>query len=153
MISSTAAWAALVAEADVQKGKHLKELLGDGARCQALVAEHEGIVLDYSRENVTAETMGKLYDLAKASKLQEKIKAMASGEHINNTENRAVMHMALRAPPTKSIGEQPISLFLVYADRGSSFTHSLFVPTHPPPPRSCRRRERGSRSARGAGQD
>jgi len=107
MISSTAAWSALVAEAEVQKrsGRHLKTLLSDGVRCRALVAEHEGIVLDYSRENVTTETMSKLYDLAKAANLQGKIAAMASGEHINNTENRAVMHMALRAPPSKSIGE------------------------------------------------
>ena len=103
MLSSTQEWKALEAEADKLKGLHLRELLGDAARCSALVAEHDGVYLDYSRENVTAETMGKLVALADAAGLKGKMAAMAAGEHINNTENRAVMHVALRAPASKRI--------------------------------------------------
>ena len=103
MISSTPAWKALEEHAAAMKETHLKQLLADATRCGALVAEHDGIFLDYSRENVTAETMTKLYDLAAAAGLKSKMAAMAAGEHVNNTENRAVMHPALRAPAGKTI--------------------------------------------------
>lgn len=80
----------------------LRELLADAGRCASLVAEHDGIVLDYTRQKVTLETMKMLYQLADAAKLDEKIAAMAQGQHINKTEDRAVMHLALRAPKSAS---------------------------------------------------
>jgi glucose-6-phosphate isomerase len=70
----------------------------DDDRCKALAAEFEGVVLDYSRQRVTPETMDLLHQLAGAANLKGKIADMAAGKHINITEDRAVMHMALRAP-------------------------------------------------------
>ena len=96
-------WAALKAHvADVNK-THLKDLLQDSARVEALTAEHNGVYLDYSRQRVTTETMGKLFDLARATGLRGKIDAMFSGEHLNRTEDRAVLHVASRAPRTSQI--------------------------------------------------
>ena len=70
----------------------------DPARGERLTVEAEGILLDYSKHRVTAETMRLLVELAEASGLRERIDAMFSGERINVTENRAVLHVALRAP-------------------------------------------------------
>ena len=71
------------------KTTHLRQLLADADRCSALLAEHDGIILDYSRENVLPETMDMLYDLAGAAGLEEKRNAMVAGKHINTTEDRA----------------------------------------------------------------
>lgn len=103
MISDSESWKKLKAHAEIMKKLHLRALLADAKRCEALVAEHDGIYLDYSRENVGPDTMSMLYELAAAAGLKDKMAAMASGAHINNTENRAVMHTALRAPASKSI--------------------------------------------------
>ena len=56
---------------------------------------------DYARQRVTPETMDKLYKLADAADLKGKINAMFSGEHINSTEDRAVLHVATRRPRTR----------------------------------------------------
>jgi glucose-6-phosphate isomerase len=80
-------------------GEHLKDLFaGDPTRGTALTLEAEGIYLDYSKQRVTAETIGLLVDLARESGLAELRAEMFGGEHINVTEDRAVLHVALRAP-------------------------------------------------------
>ena len=66
-------------------------------------AEAEGLFLDYSKNRVTDETLRLLVELAEQSGLRERIDAMFSGEHINITEDRAVLHVALRAPGGASI--------------------------------------------------
>ncbi|CAK9001008.1 Glucose-6-phosphate isomerase [Durusdinium trenchii] len=102
----TAAWAALSDEAakiQSDKGPHLRDLLKDEARCGALQAEFDGILMDYARQKVTLDTRQKLLDLADAVNLKVQITAMASGKFINTTENRAVMHIALRAPKGEKI--------------------------------------------------
>ena len=63
-----------------------------------MTAEFHGILLDYSRQRVTPGTMDKLEALARAAGLQGKLGDLARGEHLNSTEDRAVGHMALRAP-------------------------------------------------------
>jgi hypothetical protein len=73
----------------------------DATRSGALRAEFDGMLLDYSRQRVTAETMALLERLAVAAGLQGKIRAMAAGAKLNLTENRSVLHMALRAPRDK----------------------------------------------------
>lgn len=73
-------------------------VLQDADRCAGLVAESDGVCLDYSRQRVTGETMALLHSLAEAANLKGKIADMAAGKRINVTEDRAVMHMALRAP-------------------------------------------------------
>ncbi|CAM9948489.1 unnamed protein product [Discosporangium mesarthrocarpum] len=80
------------------EGLHLRNLMSDPERCAALTAGFDGILLDYSRQKVTNETMDMLFNLAEAAGLSEKRAAMFGGERINNTEGRAVYHVALRAP-------------------------------------------------------
>ena len=80
-INQTEAWVSLLEEAEKVKGLHLRDLLQDSQRCASLVAEHSGIYLDFSRENVTVETIQKLIALAEEAGLQSKIAAMATGIH------------------------------------------------------------------------
>ncbi|CAN6971696.1 unnamed protein product, partial [Brassica rapa subsp. trilocularis] len=82
---------------DINK-THLRDLMSDAHRCESMMLEFEGLLLDYSRQRATVETMDKLLNLAKAAHLSEKISRMFNGEHINSTENRSVLHVALRAP-------------------------------------------------------
>jgi len=86
----------------VRKGINMRDNLKDKERTDAFVVEHEGVVFDYTRQRMMPETLDLLLDLAKAAGLEEKVKNMFAGKHINATENRAVMHMALRSDPTDS---------------------------------------------------
>lgn len=76
---------------------HLRDLLQDEERCDQMYAEHDGAYLDYSRQQATMETMELLLELADRQDLSGRINAMVSGEKINFTEERAVLHTALRA--------------------------------------------------------
>lgn len=98
MIHETPEWKTLTQHAEEMKATHLRVLLEDSERNQAMSCQHNGISLDYSRQNANPETLDKLFDLAEAAGLRPKLAAMANGEHINKTEDRAVLHMALRAP-------------------------------------------------------
>ncbi|CAK9026027.1 Glucose-6-phosphate isomerase [Durusdinium trenchii] len=98
-----ASFGALKKSADALKSTHLRDLLKDEARCDAMMVEAEGICLDYCRQKVTQECMTQLFDLAKAAGVEEKKKALFAGEKINQTEGRAVLHVALRAPPQEVI--------------------------------------------------
>lgn len=82
----------------------------DAGRCKAMTAEFEGIFLDYSRQQGTVETMDKLFKLAEAAKLKEKIEKMFKGEKINTTENRSVLHVALRAPRDAVINSDGVNV-------------------------------------------
>ena len=77
---------------------HLRELIADERRVARLQIEDDGILLDFSRQRLTTKTVQLLIELAEATGLRRKIRAMAAGEEINYTEGRPVMHMALRAP-------------------------------------------------------
>ena len=94
-----AAWAALEAHYGTIKGAHLRDLFAqDAARGTRLTVEAEGLYLDYSKQRVTDETLRLLVELAEESGLPERTEAMFRGEHINLTEDRAVLHTALRLP-------------------------------------------------------
>jgi glucose-6-phosphate isomerase len=97
-------WRAL-AEHHGQIGRrHLRELFAaDPSRGERLVAEAAGLYLDYSKNRVTDETLRLLLALAEACFLRERIDAMFRGDKINATEQRAVLHVALRAPPNAHI--------------------------------------------------
>src|SRR3954465_7224861 len=83
---------------------HLRELFAkDPKRGARMSTEAVGLYLDYSKNRVTDETLKLLIKLADQSGLKARIKAMFSGEKINITENRAVLHVALRAPKNASI--------------------------------------------------
>ena len=102
-IVSSPAWKALVTHAAAVKKLHLRELLNDGRRATALTIEHDGMLLDSSRQNATVETKKLLLALAKAADLPKKLKARAAGAKLNTTENRSVLHMALRAAADRRI--------------------------------------------------
>jgi glucose-6-phosphate isomerase len=91
-------WAAVTAHAQIQKPKHLRELTAaDPQRWQHFHLEHDGWLLDFSRQRITRETLSLLFELARASDLAEHIAAMFRGDLINSTEGRAVLHTALRS--------------------------------------------------------
>jgi glucose-6-phosphate isomerase len=86
------------------KGQHLRDLFAkDPGRGERFTAEADGIFLDYSKNRVTDETLRLLVALAEESGLRGKIEAMFRGDKINITENRAVLHVALRAPKSEKI--------------------------------------------------
>ncbi|XP_014501897.1 glucose-6-phosphate isomerase, cytosolic [Vigna radiata var. radiata] len=97
IISDTQPWKDLKAHVEDIKKTHLRDLLTDDKRCQSMFLEFDDILLDYSRQQATLETIQKLLKLAEAASLKDKINRMYSGEHINSTENRSVLHVALRA--------------------------------------------------------
>ncbi len=103
-ITETPAWKALAAHYEEIRGLHLRELFAaDAERGEKLALEAVGLYLDYAKNRVTAETLKLLVELAEAAGLREKIDAMFRGDKINITENRAVLHVALRAPKGASI--------------------------------------------------
>jgi glucose-6-phosphate isomerase len=98
------AWNALKAHHRKMRNLHLRKLFAqDPDRGDRLKAEALGIYLDYSKNRITGETLQLLLQLAEECGLQTRIEAMFSGEKINVTENRAVLHVALRAPKGESI--------------------------------------------------
>ncbi|KAK7409969.1 hypothetical protein VNO78_00417 [Psophocarpus tetragonolobus] len=97
LISDTEQWKNLKAHVEDIKKTHLRDLLSDDNRCQSMLVDFDEILLDYSRQQATPETIHKLFQLAEAASLKEKINRMYSGEHINSTEDRSVLHVALRA--------------------------------------------------------
>lgn len=78
--------------------RHLKDLLRDTNRSDYLFKEHNQILADFSRQRMTKDTVSLLLKLAEKAQLKQKIDAMFKGEHINVTEDRPVLHVALRAP-------------------------------------------------------
>jgi glucose-6-phosphate isomerase len=97
-------WKALEDHYKKIKGEHLRTLFGnDPERGKRLTAEAVGIFLDYSKNRIIDETLRLLIQLAEESDLRSRIDAMFRGEKINVTENRAVLHVALRAPIGESI--------------------------------------------------
>ena len=98
------AWAALQAHHAEIADTHLRDLFAeDPDRGTTFAVEAEGIYLDYSKNRITAETLRLLLELAEQSGLAEHIADMFAGEKINITEDRAVLHVALRAPKNQKI--------------------------------------------------
>src|SRR6266478_4834775 len=103
-LTARQSWKALQAHQEKIRELHLRRLFADDApRGDRLTAEAAGIYLDYSKNRVTDETLALLCRLAEESGLRERIDAMFRGDKINVTENRAVLHVALRAPRGTSI--------------------------------------------------
>src|SRR5438132_899692 len=103
-LTARQSWKALQAHLEKIRELHLRRLFADDAtRGERLTAEAVGIYLDYSKNRVTDETLALLCRLAEESGLRERIDGMFRGDKINLTENRAVLHMALRAPRGTSI--------------------------------------------------
>ncbi len=95
---------ALEAHRDIIAGRHLRELFAeDPGRGEELTAQAAGLYLDYSKNRVTAETIRLLVELAQESGVPERREAMFAGERINVSENRSVLHVALRMPKSASL--------------------------------------------------
>jgi glucose-6-phosphate isomerase len=98
-ITATPAWNALVRHHDEVGGKHLREFFDeDPARGRDLTLTVGDLYVDYSKHRVTRETLDLLVDLARAADLEGRRDAMFAGVHINTSEDRAVLHTALRLP-------------------------------------------------------
>jgi glucose-6-phosphate isomerase len=101
------AWKALTAHYEKVRGLHLRNLFADDPkRGERMTLEAAGIYLDYSKNRITDETLRLLLLLAEQSSLRARIDAMFRGEKINITENRAVLHVALRAPRGASMASR-----------------------------------------------
>src|SRR3569833_497718 len=97
-ISQTSVWKSLAQHAAVLAHSEMRDLFAaDAKRWQALHLEVGGWLLDYSRQRVTTKTLGLLRERAAEAKLTDRIAAMFRGDAINLTENRAVLHTALRS--------------------------------------------------------
>ena len=98
-LTQRATWKSLAAHSKQIKKLHLRKLFVEHAkRGERFTAEAAGLFLDYSKNRITEKTVKLLLQLAKESDLRAKMDAMFGGEKINVTENRAVLHVALRAP-------------------------------------------------------
>ena len=99
MIAETPAWTALSRHYEQIGDKHLREFFAeDPDRGRELTLTVGDLYIDYSKHRVTRETLGLLIDLARAAGLEQRRAAMFAGEHINTSEDRAVLHTALRLP-------------------------------------------------------
>jgi glucose-6-phosphate isomerase len=123
------AWKDLQAHYKKIKDLHLRQLFAeDPQRGTHLTAEASGLFLDYSKNRITSETLQLLLRLAEESGLQKRIEAMFSGEKINLTEKRAVLHVALRAPRDASIvvdGENVVPGVHAVLDRMADFSNRI----------------------------
>ena len=124
-LGSRPAWKALGAHHAKIRDLHLRKLFADDpGRGERLTLEAAGLFCDYSKNRITDETLALLLQLAEESGLRERIDAMFRGEKINVTENRAVLHVALRAPQGDSIvvdGQNVVPQVHAVLDKMSAF--------------------------------
>jgi glucose-6-phosphate isomerase len=124
-LTSRPAWKALEAHHEKVRDLHLRALFAqDPQRGERLTAEAAGLYLDYSKNRITDETLDLLLQLAEESGLRARIDAMFGGQKINVTENRAVLHVALRAPRGTSItvdGDNVVPQVHAVLDKMSDF--------------------------------
>src|SRR6185369_4795490 len=122
-------WKALEAHYQQLQSLHLRKLFSDDPnRGERMTAEAEGIYLDYSKNRITNETLKLLLQLADEAGLKERIDAMFRGDKINITEDRAVLHVALRAPIGASIvidGEDVVPQVHAVLDKMTDFANRL----------------------------
>ena len=128
-LTARPAWLALVAHYDAIRDVHLRELFAvDPERGTRMTAEGASLYLDYSKHRATPETLALLTNLARECGLAERTRAMFSGEKINVTENRAVLHVALRAARGSTImvdGVNVVPLVHEVLDRMRAFTTAV----------------------------
>ncbi len=128
-LTARPAWAALQAHYAKARDWHLRQLFTtDPGRGDRFTAEAAGIFLDYSKNRITDETFGLLLQLATECGLKDRIDAMFRGDRINVTENRSVLHTALRAPRGASIvvdGKNVVPEVHEVLDRMGSFADRI----------------------------
>ncbi|HET6325850.1 MAG TPA: glucose-6-phosphate isomerase [Planctomycetaceae bacterium] len=123
------AWKALETHYEAIRNRHLRELFAeDPQRAEKLSLEALGVFLDYSKNRITDETLRLLLELADQSGLRDRIDAMFRGDKINTTENRAVLHVALRAPRDEVIkvdGKNVVPEVHAVLDKMSDFVNRV----------------------------
>ena len=128
-LSERPSWKALEIHYKKVRELHLRNLFAeDPGRGERMTAEADGIFLDYSKNRITDETLRLLLQLAGECELRQRIDAMFRGDKINITENRAVLHVALRAPRTASIvvdGENVIPQVHAVLDKMADFSNRV----------------------------
>jgi glucose-6-phosphate isomerase len=128
-LSMRPAWKSLAAHHQQVRDRHLRDLFAaDPKRGERLTAEAVGLFLDYSKNRIADETLGLLVKLADECDLRARIDAMFRGDKINVTENRAVLHVALRAPRDASIvvdGENVVPQVHAVLDRMAGFANRV----------------------------
>jgi glucose-6-phosphate isomerase len=128
-LRSRPAWALLAQHYQKLKDVHLRQLFADDqARGERFTAEAAGLYLDYSKNRITDETLMLLQQLARECGLKERIAAMFRGDKINVSENRAVLHVALRAPRGATImhdGRNVVPEVHAVLDRMADFANRL----------------------------
>jgi glucose-6-phosphate isomerase len=128
-LTARPAWKALVAHHEQMRGMHLRKLFADDPkRGERLTVEAAGIFLDYSKNRINDDTTKLLLQLAGECGLRQHIAAMFRGDKINITEDRAVLHVALRAPRAASIvvdGENVVPRVHAVLDKMSDFSNRV----------------------------
>ncbi len=123
------AWMDLKAHHEAIQQLHLRTLFAaDAKRGQRMTVEAVGLHLDYSKNRITDETLRLLLQLAAESKLRERVEAMFTGKRINATENRAVLHVALRAPKGSAVvvdGENVVPRVHAVLDKMAQFANRV----------------------------
>ena len=129
IVTGLPSWKALEEHHRQIRAVHLRQLFaGDPTRGERLTAEAPGVYLDYSKNRITVDTVPLLVRLAEECGLRSRIDAMFRGEKINSSENRAVLHVALRAPRATSIlvdGENVVPEVHAVLDRMAEFSNRL----------------------------
>ena len=133
-ITATPEWAALAQHHAAVAGAHLRELFADDpGRAEAMTVRAAGLQLDYSKHRITRDTVPLLAALARAAGLPERIQAMFAGARINTSEDRAVLHTALRAPRATALAvdgqDVPTEVHAVL-DRMGEFTDAVRSGAH-----------------------
>ena len=127
--AQTKQWKAIQARYEAIGKKHLRDFFnGDPERAERLKVEAMGILFDFSKNRIDQETLNLLFDLARASGLEERRDKMFRGEKINIAEKRAVLHVALRAPADEVIefeGENVVPAVHEVLDRMATFATSI----------------------------
>src|SRR6478735_6867232 len=128
-IAATPAWQALARHHDEIGAKSLREFFAeDPDRGTELALSVGDLYIDYSKHRVTRETLKLLIDLARAARLEQRRDAMFSGVHINTSENRAVLHIALRLPRGEELnvdGQNVVEDVHAELDKMGDFTDRL----------------------------
>jgi glucose-6-phosphate isomerase len=126
---TTAAWGALAAHAREAKALHLRDIFAaDPQRAERFTVDAAGIFLDFSKNRVTEETIALLLDLAAEARVAARRDAMFAGERINTTEDRSVLHVALRMPRDRSLvvaGVDVVAEVHAVLDRMASFADEI----------------------------
>jgi len=134
------AWNVLAADWDKLQSKHLREMFDENPdRFEQFSFSLDDLTVDFSKERIDADALGHLFDLARAADVEGRRDAMFAGDHINTTEDRAVLHVALRGSPadgyqadgqeTADLVQPVLNAFLQFADdvRAGQVTNSKGV--------------------------